>query len=74
MHHIPLGIPQLAAIAQRRGVHSSSMRAGTFVPPVINTRIPTDRLGRMVEYCPCGHRTFVERRSGKRDAPQEPTQ
>ncbi len=34
----------------------------------------TDRLGRMVEFCPCGHRTFVERRSGKREAPGEPTQ
>ncbi len=34
----------------------------------------TDRLGRMVEYCPCGHRTFVERRSGKREEPGETTQ
>jgi hypothetical protein len=29
----------------------------------------TDRFGRMVEYCSCGHLAFVERRSGKRDEP-----
>src|SRR5256885_3524738 len=27
----------------------------------------TDRFGRMVEFCPCGYRAYVERRSGKRD-------
>jgi len=31
----------------------------------------TDRFGRMLEQCACGHRAFVERRSGKRE---EPTQ
>lgn len=30
----------------------------------------TDRYGRMVEYCPCGYRAYVERRSGKRDETQ----
>jgi len=31
----------------------------------------------MMEYCACGHRAFVERRTGKRDEPtqrEEPTQ
>ncbi|HEY7194014.1 MAG TPA: hypothetical protein VH542_00600 [Steroidobacteraceae bacterium] len=32
----------------------------------------TDRFGRMVEYCSCGHLAFVERRSGKRDEPGSP--
>ena len=30
----------------------------------------TDRNGRMMEYCACGHRAFVERRTGKREEPQ----
>jgi len=36
----------------------------------------TDRNGRMMEHCACGHRAFVERRTGKRDEPkrEEPTQ
>ena len=36
----------------------------------------TDRNGRMMEQCGCGHRAFVERRTGKRDEPkrEEPTQ
>jgi DNA-directed RNA polymerase subunit RPC12/RpoP len=36
----------------------------------------TDRNGRMMEQCACGHRAFVERRTGKRDEPkrEEPTQ
>jgi hypothetical protein len=29
----------------------------------------TDRFGRTLEHCPCGHRALVERRSGKRDEP-----
>ena len=35
----------------------------------------TDRNGRMMEHCACGHRAFVERRTGKRDEPkrEEPT-
>ena len=33
----PLGVPQLAAIAQRRGVHSSSIAGRPVVPPVIST-------------------------------------
>ena len=32
----------------------------------------TDRFGRMIEQCECGHRAFVERRSGKRDAETTP--
>jgi len=31
----------------------------------------TDRNGRMMEHCACGHTAFVERRTGKRE---EPTQ
>jgi hypothetical protein len=31
----------------------------------------TDRVGRTLEQCACGHRALVERRSGKRD-PEEP--
>jgi hypothetical protein len=33
----------------------------------------TDRFGRTLEQCACGHRALVERRSGKRDEPREPT-
>jgi hypothetical protein len=31
----------------------------------------TDRIGRAFEECGCGYRAYVERRSGKRDAPAE---
>lgn len=27
----------------------------------------TDRAGRAMEVCACGHRVYIERRSGKRD-------
>jgi len=30
----------------------------------------TDRFGRTLEQCPCGHRALVERRSGKREDPE----
>jgi hypothetical protein len=32
----------------------------------------TDRVGRTLEHCACGHRALVERRSGQRDVPPEP--
>jgi hypothetical protein len=32
----------------------------------------TDRFGRMMEQCGCGHHAFVERRSGKRDTDATP--
>jgi hypothetical protein len=31
----------------------------------------TDRFGRTLEHCACGHRALVERRSGKREEPGE---
>jgi hypothetical protein len=31
----------------------------------------TDRYGRMMEVCACGHRAYVERRTGKRDEPPQ---
>ncbi len=27
----------------------------------------TDRFGQMIEHCPCGHRAFVARRTGRRE-------
>ena len=57
----------------------SSNRAAARSPLVVDrgpARCPTckeflefrtDRFGRMVEFCPCGYRAYVERRSGKRD-------
>ena len=31
----------------------------------------TDRGGRAMEVCACGHRAYIERRTGKRDAEKE---
>ena len=70
----------------RRAINISQNRAAARSPLVADrgpARCPachaylefrTDRFGRMLEHCACGHRAMVERRSGKRDIPQEPTQ
>jgi hypothetical protein len=34
-----------------------------------NREFRTDRNGRVLEQCGCGYRTYVERRSGKRNEP-----
>ncbi|HEY7192628.1 MAG TPA: hypothetical protein VH542_01690 [Steroidobacteraceae bacterium] len=70
----------------RRAISISQNRAAARSPLVADrgpARCPacqaylefrTDRFGRMLEHCACGHRALVERRSGKRDGPAEPTQ
>jgi len=73
MHHIAR-VPQLAAIAQRRrsplvvdrGPAVSRLSSGTS-----NSEPTAWAHG---EYCPAVIAHLVERRSGKRDAAQEPTQ
>jgi len=80
-HQSRPGAASEASIASDRRRAISSNRAAARSPLVVDrgpARCPachhylefrTDRFGRMVEQCACGHRAFVERRSGKREEP-----